>query len=100
MRRPGKVIRFPKAPILRAASSELLVELRRCRDQSEALVVRALLDSEGIPTVLRGTLVQSLHPFSVGEQAEMAVLVHRADIARARDILGRPAPHRSPDSAP
>jgi hypothetical protein len=93
MRTPGKVIPFPKSPIPReAASLEVLVEVQRCRDQSEALIVRGLLDSEGIPSVLRGTLVQSLHPFSVGKQAELGVLVHRADVARARDILTRPAP--------
>jgi Putative prokaryotic signal transducing protein len=93
MRTPGKVIPFPRSPLSReAASLEMLVEVRRCRDQSEALIVRGLLDSEGIPSVLRGTLVQSLHPFSVGEQAELCVLVHRADVARAKDILTRPVP--------
>jgi hypothetical protein len=97
MRGPGKVIPFPQPPGSRGrASHEVLVEVQRCRDQSEALVVRGLLDSEGIPSVLRGILVQSLHPFSVGEQAEVGVLVHRADVARARDILTRPAPEPTP----
>jgi Putative prokaryotic signal transducing protein len=105
MTRRGKVIPFPKrqpAPEPTPASaselpaSELpasglpasgLVEIRRCRDQSEALVVRALLDGHGIPAVMRGRLVQSVHPFSVGDAGEVTLLVHAVDADRARLIL-------------
>jgi Putative prokaryotic signal transducing protein len=89
----GKIIPFPASRRVAPpppVDDQLLVEVRRCRDQGEALVVRGLLDSVGIPSVLRGALVSSLHPFSVGEQAEVGVLVHRADAARAADILGEP----------
>ncbi|MCI0548868.1 MAG: DUF2007 domain-containing protein [Candidatus Rokubacteria bacterium] len=64
-----------------------MVEGCRCRDQAEALVVRGLLESEGIPSVLRGQLVQSLHPFSVGDQGEVVVLVHADDAERARRLI-------------
>ncbi len=58
MTRRGKVIQFPKRqPPPEPAPA--LVEVRRCRDQSEALVVRALLDGHGIPAVMRGQLVHS-----------------------------------------
>jgi len=92
VRRGAKIIPFPKiTPPPAPDEGEVLVEVRRCRDQAEALVVRGLLESEGVPTALRGILVHSVHPFSVGEQAELGVLVHRADVQRATDILARPA---------
>lgn len=95
--RPAKIIRFPTrsgprsgrpAPSLPAGS---LVEVRRCRDQSEALVVRGLLESEGIRVVLQSRLAQSVYPFSVGDQGEVLLLVAAADLPRARTVLARQA---------
>jgi hypothetical protein len=73
-----------------------MVELCRCRDQSEALVVRGLLDSEGIPAALRSRLAQSVHPFSVGDQGEVTVLVADSELLRAQAILARRRRPRSP----
>jgi hypothetical protein len=90
MSRRGKVIPLPFS---REAAPEPpergLVAVRRCRDQAEALVVRSVLDSEGISSVLRGLLVSSVHPFSVGEQGAVTVLVHEFDALRARALLSR-----------
>lgn len=68
-----------------------LVEVHRC-DQAEALVARGLLDSEGIPTLLRSQLIHSVHPFSVGDQGEVAILVPEAEADRSRLLLARIAP--------
>jgi len=100
--RPAKIIRFPTrseprsgrpAPNLPAGSlpAGSLVEARRCRDQSEALVVRGLLESEGIRVVLHSRLAQSVYPFSVGDQGEVLLLVAAADLPRARTVLARRA---------
>jgi putative signal transducing protein len=89
MARRARVIRFPRVPRAEPESNPSLVEVRRCRDQSEALVVRSLLESEGIPVVLRSNLAQSVHPFSVGDQAEIIVLTPEQDAPRARSILIR-----------
>jgi hypothetical protein len=93
MRRPGKVIPFPVRLRRPAAPGKpgdgSPVEVRRCRDQSEALVVQSLLASTGIRAILRGHVVQSIHPFSVGAQAAVAVLVAHADVLRARAVLSR-----------
>jgi hypothetical protein len=67
------------------------VEARRCRDQAEALVVRGLLESEGIRVVLQSRLAPSVYPFSVGDQAEVVLLVAAADLPRARTVLKRRA---------
>lgn len=89
--RRARIIRFPtpasKAPARRAE----LVEARRCRDQTEALVVRGLLESEGIQVVLRSRLAPSVYPFSVGHQAEVVLLVAAADLRRAQAVLVRRA---------
>ena len=64
--------------------------MRRCRDQGEALVVRGLLESEGIVVILRNSLAPSVYPFSVGDQGAVTVIVRGGDAARARQILARP----------
>ena len=90
MPRRGKVIPFPTRPgMVRPAPDErVLIELRRC-DQAEAVVVKSLLESEGIPTLLRSRLALSVHPFSVGAQGEVVVLVPESEIARSRVLLDR-----------
>jgi hypothetical protein len=90
MARRGKIIPFPKRPAQPAASVDAreLVELHRC-DQAEAVVVKSLLESEGIPTVLRSRLAHSVHPFTVGAQGEVIVLVPASDVTRARRRLLR-----------
>ena len=85
--RRARIIRFPTPA--GAASAAGLVEARRCRDQAEALVVRGLLESEGIQVVLQSRLAPSVYPFSVGHQAEVVLLVAAADLPRARTVLKR-----------
>jgi len=90
MRKRGKIIPFPgprrasRAP----ADERGLAEAHRC-DQAEALVVKSLFESEGIPTLLHSHLVTSLHPFSVGDQGQVAVLVPESQLARCRVLLIR-----------
>ena len=69
-------------------SDEGLVEMRRC-DQGEAMVVKSLLESDGIPTLLRSRLAHSVHPFTVGAQGEVVVLVPKQHVARATLLLTR-----------
>ena len=88
--RRAKIIRFPVGPAAERPAAGL-VEARRCRDQAEALVVRGLLESEGIPVVLRSRQAQSVYPFSVGDQAEVVLLVAASDLPRARAVLKRRA---------
>jgi hypothetical protein len=87
MTRRGKVIPFPTRPQQAEPAGGGLVKVRRCRDQAEALVVRALLDGHGIPVVTRGQLVQSVHPFSVGDAGAVTLFVAAADADRALSLL-------------
>jgi hypothetical protein len=98
MPRRSKVIRFPGAPEPpthtasgEAADERSLVEVHRC-DQPEAMVVKSLFESEGIPTLLRSRLAHSVHPFTVGAQGEVVILVPKKEVARTRALLVRLAP--------
>ncbi len=98
MARPGKIIRFRQRPAVAASPADEhgLVELHRC-DQAEAVVVKSLLESEGIPTLLRSRLAHSVHPFTVGAQGEVVILVPPGEVERARVLLQE---RRGPDLAP
>jgi putative signal transducing protein len=87
-RRPGRVIPFPRrlAEPPAEATERRLVEVRRC-DQAEAVVVKSLLESADIPAFLRSSLAHSVHPFTVGAQGEVVVLVPPADVEPARRLL-------------
>ncbi len=91
MARRAQVIPFPKRPQRGPEPTPGFVEVRRCRDQAEALVVRSLLESEGIRVALRSNLAPSVYPFTVGNQGEVVVLTLEADAPRARTILIRPS---------
>jgi hypothetical protein len=75
----------PSAP---GGSGDGLVEIRRC-DGYEALVLKGLLESEGIPIVVRSRIAHSVHPFTVGAQGEVVILVPKADASRAAALTMR-----------
>src|SRR5262249_51536599 len=86
MTQRGKVIPFPKKPA--PPDERALTEVHRC-NQAEAIVVKGLFESEGIPTVLRSRIPHSFHPSTVGAQGEVMILVPAADAAHSRRLLER-----------
>lgn len=86
--RRGRIIPFPVGRVRPPADEASLVEIRRCNG-AEALVVKSLLESERIPVVLRSRIAHSVHPFTIGDQGEVTVLVPGAEAARARRLLER-----------
>jgi hypothetical protein len=87
----GKIIRFPGAAPEPPSDERDVVEVHRC-DRAEALVVKALFESEGIPVLLRSRLAYSVHPFTVGGQGEVYVFVPVSEAPRSRLLLARIAP--------
>jgi hypothetical protein len=81
----GDVIPFPKRPV-QSTEQSALVEVHRC-DQREALVVKGLFESEGIPVVVRSRIAHSVHPFTVGAQGEVVLFVPREEADRSRRLL-------------
>src|SRR5262245_24740747 len=103
MRRRGKILRFPGAPeppepaaVSEADDERGLVVVHRC-DGAEALVVKSLLESEGIPTLLRSRFAHSVHPFTVGAQGEVVILVPESEVMHSKVLLARilPGPSRA-----
>jgi hypothetical protein len=86
MPRRARIIPFPGRRDDRPADAAELVEVYRC-DQAEAVVVKSLLASERIPALLRSRLAPSVHPFTVGAQGEVIVLVPRSEEDRTRRLL-------------
>ena len=63
-----------------------LVEVHRC-SHAEAVVIRSLYESHGIRALLRSRLSPSVHPFSVGTQGEVTILVPEDEAPRSRRLL-------------
>ena len=85
---PGKVIPFPVRPAPVARDEDALVEVHRC-DQREALIVKGLFESEGIPVIVRSRIAHSVHPFTVGAQGEVVIFVPESEAGRARTLVLR-----------
>lgn len=91
----GRVIPFPgRSP--EPPDPGDFEELARVRDQAEALVVRGLLEAHGIQVVLRTHVAPSVHPFSVGEQGAVQILVRRDALPASRLLLARIPPGSPP----
>jgi hypothetical protein len=78
----------PPAPDPERTGDDGLVEIRRC-NAHEAIVLKGLLESERIPTLLRSRILHSVHPFTVGAQGEVVIFVPKADASRAAGLLMR-----------
>jgi hypothetical protein len=97
MPRRGKIIRFPGAPEPPVPAADPgpdergLVVVHRC-DGAEAVVVKSLLESEGIPTLLRSRFAHSVHPFTVGAQGEVVILVPESEAMHSKVLLASIAP--------
>jgi hypothetical protein len=85
-RTTGRVIPFRRPP-RPAEDPDQFDEVTRARDQTEALVIRGLLEAHGIRVVVRTHVAPSVHPFTVGEQAEVQILVPRPAVAESRRLL-------------
>jgi hypothetical protein len=98
----GDVIRFPQPGPARVPPppGDAFAELTRAGDQAEALVIRGLLEASGIQVVLRTRLAPSVHPFSVGDQAAVQILVPPAALADAQRLLARARLRACPPAAP
>ncbi len=53
----------------------------------EAEVIKSFLESQGISCLLKGLVVQSVHPFSMDGLGEIKILVHEKDYALAQELL-------------
>ena len=62
-------------------------EVHKAWGSVEAEVIKSFLKSHGIPCLLKGLVVQSVHPFSMDGLGEIKILVPKKDYALAKKIL-------------
>ena len=62
-------------------------EVYKAWGPAEAEVVKSFLESHGIPCMLKGLVVQSVHPFSMDGLGEIKIFVPKKDHALAEKLL-------------
>ncbi len=68
-------------------SGNELVELTKVQGEFEARVIKGALDAQGIESMLRAGISQSVLPFTVDGLGVMKIFVHRRNLERAEEIL-------------
>jgi hypothetical protein len=64
-----------------------LKEVHKVWGPVEADVIKSFLESNGISCLLRGKVVQSVHPFSAEGLGEIKILVSKKDYALAKKLI-------------
>ncbi len=64
-----------------------LKELHKIWGPVEAEVIKGYLESNGIRCILRGKVVQSVHPFSADGLGEIKIFVAEKDYSKAKKLL-------------
>lgn len=62
-------------------------EVYKAWGSTEAEVIKSFLESNGIPCLLKGLVVQSVHPFSMDGLGEIKILVPEKDHSLAEKLL-------------
>ncbi len=69
------------------SKGEKLVEVYRSSSEMEAQVIKSLLDSYGIPCLLKSNASPSVHMFTVDGMGEVRVMVSASMAGRARELI-------------
>ncbi|HUV36628.1 MAG TPA: DUF2007 domain-containing protein [Patescibacteria group bacterium] len=64
-----------------------MVELTSAQGEMEANIIRGVLNAEGIGTMTRGDMVQSVYPITVDGLGKVTIYVHEEDLVKARVVL-------------
>jgi len=67
---------------------EKLVDVYRASGEMEAHVIKGLLESNGIPCILKSDAASSVHAFTVDGMGEVAVAVLESRAEEAMKIIG------------
>jgi len=67
-------------------------EVYKAWGSAEAEVIKSFLASHGIPCLLKGLVVQSVHPFSMDGLGEIKILVPENDLETAKKLIASRSP--------
>lgn len=65
-----------------------LVVLDRFADLAEAYIIKGMLETNGIPCVVDGSVLSSVYPSNL-EFSMVRVMVRRRDLMMAQNLIGR-----------
>ena len=68
-------------------NSKGLVEVYRARGEAEANIIKGLLESYGIPCLLRSLAAPSVHAFAIDGLGEVRVMVNESTANEARELV-------------
>lgn len=64
-----------------------MVEVYRAVSETEARVIKGLLESQGIPCFLKSNAAPSVHAFAIDGLGEVRVMVWEGVAGKARELL-------------
>jgi hypothetical protein len=67
--------------------NDKLVEVYKARTEMEAQVIRGMLESFGVPSVLRSNAAPSVHMFTMDGLSEVKVMVLESKAGEARELI-------------
>ncbi|MFC1940207.1 DUF2007 domain-containing protein [Chloroflexota bacterium] len=70
-----------------ASSKDRLVPVYKAAGEAEALVIKGLLESHGIPCLLRSNASPSVHVFAVDGMGEVRVMVEESQTEKAKRLI-------------
>ena len=65
-----------------------LVEVYLARSEAEAQVIKGLLESHGIPCLLKSNAAPSVHMFTIDGMGEVRLMVWEENAEEARELIG------------
>ena len=66
---------------------EELVEVYTAAGEAEAQIIKGLLESNGIPCLLKSQAAPSVHVFTVDGMGEVKVVVWKSAVAKAKELI-------------
>jgi hypothetical protein len=80
-------------------NNEKQVEVYHALNQMEAQVIKGLLESFNIPSVLRSNAAPSVHMLTVDGMSEVSIMVLESDAALARELILKEPPSEPDDNS-
>ena len=69
------------------SKEEKLVEVHRSSNEMEAQVIKSMLDSFGVPSMLKSNAVASVHMFALDGMGEVRIMVLESMAEKARELI-------------
>jgi hypothetical protein len=73
-------------------NNEDLVEVYHAHNQMEAQVIKGLLESFGIPCILKSNAAPSVHLLTVDGMSEVRIMVLESQAMQARELINQKDP--------